>query len=79
MAYTLSKAGYNVVVLEKGPWFKTGDFTKDEIVAVRREVYVPNLMDEPQVFETKNNDGDWIAKSNYKTGKSFWNGNLVGG
>jgi choline dehydrogenase-like flavoprotein len=79
VAYSLSKAGFQVVVLEKGPWFKTGDFTKDEIVAVRREVYVPNLMDEPQVLETKNKEGEWIAKSNYKTGKSFWNGNVVGG
>jgi len=79
IAYTLSKAGYKVVVLEKGPWFKTKDFTKDEITAVRRSVYTPNLMDEPQVFETKNGGGEWIAKSNKETGKDFWNGSLVGG
>ncbi|HIP47954.1 MAG TPA: GMC family oxidoreductase [Lutibacter sp.] len=79
IAYTLTKAGYKVVVLEKGPWFKTKDFTKDEITAVRRSVYTPNLMDEPQVFETKDDDGKWIAKSNKETGKDFWNGSLVGG
>jgi len=59
VAYSLSKAGYSVIVLEKGPWFKTKDFTKDEIVAVRRSVYTPRLQDEPQVLETKNNDGEW--------------------
>ena len=79
IAYELSKAGYKVLVLEKGPWFKTKDFTKDEITAVRRSVYTPNLKDEPQVFETKNSRGEWEAKSNYKTGKDFWNGSLVGG
>jgi len=78
IAYTLAKAGYQVVVLEKGPWFKTKDFTKDEITAVRRSVYTPNLKDEPQVLETKN-DGQWEAKSNYETGNDFWNGSLVGG
>ena len=38
ITYTLSKAGYKVVVLEKGPWYRTKDFTKDEISAVRRSV-----------------------------------------
>jgi len=79
MAYTLSKAGYAVVVLEKGPWFTTKDFTKDEITAVRRSVYTPILQDEPQVLETKNSNGEWVAKSNADTGKDFWNGNCVGG
>ena len=79
IAYELSKAGYSVLVLEKGPWFKTKDFTKDEITAVRRSVYTPNLKDEPHVLEQKNDNNEWIAKSNYKTGKDFWNGNCVGG
>lgn len=79
VAYTLAKAGFSVVVLEKGPWFKTKDFTKDEMVAVRRSVYTPRLVDEPQVFETKNSKGKWVARNNYNTGKDFWNGSLVGG
>jgi len=79
IAYELSRAGFSVVVLEKGPWFTTKDFTKDEITAVRRSVYTPNLKDEPQVLETKNDNGEWEAKSNYKTGNDFWNGSLVGG
>jgi len=55
--YELSKAGYKVVVLEKGPWFRTKDFSKDEMVATRRSVYTPNLKDEPQVIEDRNDDG----------------------
>ncbi len=79
VAYQLSKNGFNVIVLEKGPWFKTGDFSKDEIVSTRREVYTPRLQDEQHVIETKNNDGKWEAKSTYSTGISYWNGNMVGG
>lgn len=74
----LAKAGYKVVVLEKGPWLKTKDFDKDEIVATRRSVYTPNLKNEPQVIESPD-DGDWIARSTYETGNDFWNGNMIGG
>ena len=77
--YELSKAGFQVLVLEKGPWFETKDFDKDEIVAVRRSVYTPNLVDEPQVIESLNDDGEWEAKSTFETGRDFWNGNMVGG
>ena len=79
IAYELSKNGYNVIVLEKGPWFKTKDFSKDEIVATRRNVYTPSLEEEQHVIETKNADGKWEAKSTYSTGRTFWNGNMVGG
>ena len=79
IAYELSKKGHSVVVLEKGPWFKTKNFAKDEIVATRRNVYTPRLEDEPQVIEQKNKEGRWEAKSTYDTGNSFWNGNMVGG
>ncbi len=79
IAYELSKKGYSVIVLEKGPWFKTNDLSKDEIVATRRNVYTPPLQNEQHVIETKNTDGEWEAKSTYSTGLSFWNGNMVGG
>ena len=79
VAYELSKAGYSVVILEKGPWIKTSQFNKDEIVAARRSVYTPNLKDEQHVIEQKNKKGEWIAKSTYETGRDFWNGNCVGG
>ena len=77
--YELSKAGYKVVVLEKGPWYRTKDFTKDELVATRRSVYTPSLKDEPQVIESLDEEGKWTAQSNYETGNDFWNGNCVGG
>ena len=79
IAYELSKNGYNVVVIEKGPWFKTNDLSKDEIVSTRRNVYTPPLQDEQHVIESKNEEGEWVSKSTYSTGRSFWNGNMVGG
>jgi len=79
VAYELALAGFQVVVLEKGPWIKTKDFAKDEIVSSRRSVYSSKLKDEPQVIEKKNADGEWVAQSNYKTGQDMWNGNCVGG
>ncbi len=77
--YELSKAGFKVVVLEKGPFLKTEDFSKDEMVATRRSVYTPNLKDERHVLVKKNEDGEWVESSTYKTGKDFWNGSAVGG
>jgi choline dehydrogenase-like flavoprotein len=77
--YELSKAGYKVAVLEKGPWFKTEDFTKDEMVASRRSVYTPQLKDECHVLVEKNDEGEWVSRSTYKSGNDFWNGNMVGG
>lgn len=77
--YELSKAGYKVVVLEKGPWLKTEDFSKDEMTATRRSVYTPNLKDECHVLVKKNDEGKWMRQSTYSSGRDFWNGNVVGG
>jgi len=77
--FRFAEAGKKVLVLEKGPWFKTEDFTKDELVAARRSVYTPNLKDEPQVIEEKNKANEWEAESTYDSGWDFWNGNMVGG
>lgn len=77
--YELSKAGFNVLVLEKGPWLKTEDFAKDEMSATRRDAYIPNLKDERHVVEQININGKWFSQSTYETGKDMWNGNCVGG
>lgn len=77
--FRFAEAGKKVLVLEKGPWFKTEDFSKDELVASRRSVYTPNLRDEPQVIEEENSDNEWEAESTYNSGWDFWNGNMVGG
>lgn len=51
--FELSKAGYKVLVLEKGPWLKTEDFSKDEMTATRRDAYTPRLADECHVIEKR--------------------------
>lgn len=78
VAYELSKAGYDVVVLEKGAWFKEEDFSKDEIKSVRRPIFTPNLADERHVIEDLE-DGEWVGESTYESGSDFWNGSMVGG
>lgn len=78
LIYELSKAGFSVVVLEKGPWIKRKQFSKDEIVATRRSVYTPNLKDEKHVIEEHTSEG-WKAQSTQETGWDFWNGSVVGG
>lgn len=77
--HELSKAGLKVVVLEKGPWLKTEDFSKDEMVATRRSVYTPNLKDECHVLVKQNSEGKWMRQSTYSSGRDFWNGSAVGG
>jgi len=79
VAYRLAKAGYSVIVLEKGPWFSEKDFFKDEMAATRRDVYSPKLADERHVIEDINRAGKWIGQSTEDSGWSFWNGNCVGG
>lgn len=80
IAWTLARAGYTVVVLEKGPWLKEADFYKDEISACRRRTYVPTHEAEPQIVETDfDGDGDWSEHRTSNTGWDLWNGNLVGG
>ncbi len=79
VASALAQAGASVVVLEKGPWLRDGDFFKDEVAAVRRSRYVPDRRSEPHVVETYDEDEGWQAETTEGTGWDFWNGSLVGG
>ncbi|MDH5180231.1 MAG: GMC family oxidoreductase [Gammaproteobacteria bacterium] len=84
VALELSRAGYEVVVLEKGPWLKETDFYKDELACCRRSVYTPSLKDEQHVIEDydgKDAQGKykWTATPTSESGSDFWNGNVVGG
>lgn len=76
--YELSRAGYKVVVLEKGPWIKTNEFTKDELAVSRKKFYEPSPEDEPHVHERPTSKG-FEAKSSADGGKNFQNGSVVGG
>jgi choline dehydrogenase-like flavoprotein len=78
VAYTLCKAGYKVVVLEKGRLIKREEFSKDELAYCRRDIVTPNLFDEYHTIEEKV-DGKWVATPTYESGWSFWNGNIIGG
>jgi choline dehydrogenase-like flavoprotein len=77
--WRLTRAGYSVVVLEKGPWFKREDFSKDELACCRRDHYTPNLRHEQHVIEERDSQGDWHASPTSESKSSFWNGNMVGG
>lgn len=79
VALTLARAGYSVVVLEKGPWFTEKDFYKDELACCRRSVYTPKLSEEQHVIEDTDSDRHWVEESTNDSGWNFWNGNLVGG
>ncbi|MBE7446476.1 MAG: GMC family oxidoreductase [Planctomycetia bacterium] len=79
VALTLAKAGYSVVVLEKGPWFTEKDFYKDELASRRRNVFTPNLNDEQHVIEEPDGRGGWTSEPTSVSGWSFWRGSCVGG
>lgn len=77
--YELAQAGFRVLVLEKGPWFKTEHFTKDDMVATRRAIYTPAFKDEYHVLETKDEQGNWKGIPTHESRTDFWNGSAVGG
>jgi len=79
VALTLAKAGYSVLILEKGPWFTEKDFYKDELACCRRSVYTPELSDEQHVIVDVDSDGQWVGEPTSESGWDFWNGNIVGG
>jgi len=78
VALELSKAGFKVLILEKGPWYKRGDFFKDEIAACRRSTFTPRLDLEQHVIEQKIGK-KWVATPTLESGWDFWNGSMVGG
>lgn len=78
VAYELSKAGYKVLILEKGGWYEKEEFFKDEIGVCRRSSFTPRLDEEQHVIEEKE-EGKWNATPTSESGWDFWNGNVVGG
>ncbi len=74
IAFELAKAGYKVIVLEKGGWFNEQDFKKDEMLS-RRNIFRSKIKDERHVLEEPDENGGWSSK----TTDEFWGGNIVGG
>ncbi len=80
VAYELALKGYSVLVLEKGPWLREGDFYKDELACCLRGAYKSDQREEPRVVELEDEEnGGWKAQPTPDSGWDFWVGNCVGG
>jgi len=72
MALQLGRAGYKVVLLEKGPRYTEADFTHDEISISRRNFFMPLPWDEPHLWRTG-------QSGKYSRTNHAWTANCVGG
>jgi len=79
IAYELSNAGYNVVVLEKGDNFAENDFSKDELGVSRRDKFTPPLKEQKHIINEYSEDGTFKRFDGAEYGWNFWNGSMVGG
>ena len=50
LAARLAEAGWNVLLLEKGPFRQREDYVPDEVLATQRDFFVPSFVDEPHVL-----------------------------
>lgn len=71
VALALARAGYRVVVLEKGPALGREDFLYDEIRSCRRDLFVPSPAEEPHV--------EVPPAGRARTTSNGWTANCVGG
>ncbi len=71
LALELGRAGFKVVVLEKGAWYQQTDFVHDEIMNSRRNFFMPLPWDEPHLWRTEGQP--------YQRTNEAWTANCVGG
>jgi choline dehydrogenase-like flavoprotein len=72
MALELGRAGFKVVLLEKGTWYKKEDFVHDEIMNSRRNFFMPLPWEEPHLWRTG-------PDQPYTRTNEGWTANCVGG
>ncbi|MFT3709941.1 MAG: GMC family oxidoreductase [Archangium sp.] len=71
LALELGRAGFKVVILEKGAWYQQADFVHDEILNSRRNFFMPLPWDEPHLWR--------MADQPYTRTNEAWTANCVGG
>ena len=79
LAYELSNAGYDVLVLEKGEYLREEDFSKDEIGVSRRDIYTPPLDEQKHIINQYSQSGKFTRYDGKEANWNFWNGSMVGG
>jgi choline dehydrogenase-like flavoprotein len=72
LALELGKAGFKVVVLEKGPFYKKEDFVHDEVLNGRRNFFMPYPWDEPHLIR-------FSETAPFRQTNDAWTANCVGG
>jgi choline dehydrogenase-like flavoprotein len=72
MALELGRAGFKVVVLEKGAHYKKEEFVHDEILNSRRNFFMPFPWDEPHLVR-------YGPNQKFERSISGWTANCVGG
>ena len=78
VAHKLVEAGINVVMLERGGFYKEEEFSKDEIAYCKREIVTPSFKEAYHTIESEVN-GKWTKTTTRKTEQTYFNGNIVGG
>lgn len=72
MALELARAGFSVVLLEKGAHYQPSDFVHDEILNSRRNFFMPLPWDEPHLWRSG-------ADQPFSRTNEAWTANCVGG